>query len=233
MTPGGTPGVSGFVLTSTGTTTAPTWQAGSGGGGSPGLFAGLMSATPTKSNTGLSTSYNQSGSFTATDVGCGILLKDTSSFGPIIEGLLTTYPSSPFTLTALFSIPVPALNFVGAGIAVADTTTGKAMWFAMLYNGGFDSLAYTFSAPGTFNSGLTTTAFAIGNTQPVWFRLQDDGTNIIFSCSYDGVIFTLTGSYVKSTSYLGSSGFNYIGPTLMPQNAPAGVVLQSWTITNP
>jgi hypothetical protein len=191
---------------------------------------------PTLTGTGLATAYNQAGTFSAANVATGIVMQDTSAgIASPIEGLLEAYPSTPFTLTALFSSPSPQLAFVGAGLAVSNTTTTNAMWFGMLaFSPGWYAVVYDYTTPALQSTNHAFTNAAVSPYTPfVWLRLKDDGTNIVYSFSYDGILFTQVYTAAKSATSLGSGGFNYIGPVIQPQTSAVGTVLESWTITTP
>jgi hypothetical protein len=191
---------------------------------------------PTLTGTGLATAYNQAGTFSAANVATGIVMQDTSAgIAAPIEGLLEAYPSTPFTLTALFSSPSPQLASVGAGLAVSNTTTTNAMWFGMLaYNPVWYAVVYDYTTPALQSTNHAFTNTAVSPYTPfVWLRLKDDGTNIVYSFSYDGILFTQVYTAAKSATSLGSGGFNHIGPVIQPQMSAVGTVLESWTITTP
>lgn len=227
---------SGITVTPSGSSIA---IAATGGGGSStrGLWAELMSALPTKSGIGLTTNYNQTGTFAANNVANGIEFKDTNT-GNILEGLLGSYPGSAYTLTVLIN-RTTSVNYPSAGIIVADTTSGKAMFFSYLLFGANPPtlyfVYYTFSTPNNnVGSPVFSNTYVDNNPYFVWMRLKDDGTNITWSRSYDGNLWQQLYTVAKSASYVGSSGFNYLGYGICPQSSPATYsMLHSWSITNP
>ncbi len=215
---------------------APAWITPSGGGGaSRGLWSGLMSATPTISSTGLSTHYNESSTFSATNASDCILLSDTvAANSNVLEGLLQAYPSTAYTLTILMTVPLPAANYSGSGLVIASSTSGPAMLFDMMNQGGDVVAVYTFSSPTSETSNLYfSNNYVMGGQAFVWLRLKDDGTNITFYISYDGHFWPQIYTVAKSSSYLGSAGFNYIGFVLSPQLAAVQSCLVSWAISYP
>jgi hypothetical protein len=209
-------------------------SAAGGGGGGSGLFAGILSALPTQAGTGLTTAYNQTGTFAATNVGTGILFQETTAESAIMEGLLKAYPGTAFTLTILTTMPAPAANYAGNGIVVAASTTGNAMWFGTFYDSEYYFLAYEWATPSSLGSSLYFATSGVFQGSPyVWLRYKDDGTNLYFSYSYDGIVFIQLYTVSKASSYLGSGGFNYLGYIIEPQSVAMASVLMSWAITEP
>jgi hypothetical protein len=198
-----------------------------------GLFSGLTTSVPTRAATGLTTAYNQSGTYAVADNSNGIGLSDTvgvSSSALNLEGQLGAYPATPFTRTALFSLPPSAANYIGAALVIADSPTGKA-----LYGGSFFNSSPTFWSPGISQANSPTSWDANVSSLPygpfpfVWMKLVDDGTNIEFFVSSDGVMFVPIGTAIaKASSWLGASGFNYLGFAISTQGGPSISTLMTW-----
>lgn len=201
-----------------------------GGGSGGGLFAGILGTLPTASGTGLTTAFNHTGTYTTGNVGTGVLISDPTGSGSVaIQGQLAAYPGVPFTLTTLLSQPI-GVNNSGFGISISQAaTTGKSIWFGPFFSGGWTNLTYTFSAPNTLGTQLATATIS---AQPfIWLRLKDDGTNITFYYSYDGIVWTQEYTVAKSASFM-VGNFNFLGVVLVTGGAQS-TVLQSWTITTP
>jgi hypothetical protein len=167
-------------------------------------------------------------------VGTGILFQETTAESAIMEGLLKAYPGTAFTLTILTTMPAPAANYAGNGIVVAASTTGNAMWFGTFYDSEYYFLAYEWATPSSLGSSLYFATSGVFQGSPyVWLRYKDDGTNLYFSYSYDGIVFIQLYTVSKASSYLGSGGFNYLGYIIEPQSVAMASVLMSWAITEP
>jgi hypothetical protein len=194
-----------------------------------------MSAVPTLSGTGLTTAYNQQGTFTASNVADGIKLVDTaSSPANMLEGILMAYPTPPFTLTILLTQPRPVVDYGGAGIVVASSPTTTALAFLDQYNGSYLADTYSFSDPNTLGSNFVSATIDTYATSPnMWLTYKDDGTNITYSTSLDGDFPIQQYTVVKASSYLAAGGFHYIGLVLDPAVSKTGTVVHSWTITYP
>lgn len=209
---------------------------GSGGGGGGGLFSQILSTLPTLSGTGLTNAYNQSGTFSASDAATGILMFDTavqgSSGSNYYEGAMATYPGTPFTRKATMSVPPNFGTDDAVALSIADTLTGANLTINLFCAGGGVFKAYIFGqtlASGGSQTTVATLSALILVTSPfVWFQAIDNGTNITLQLGFDGIYFPLTYTVAKASSYLGASGFNFIGPVISPTSNHVGSVLMSW-----
>jgi hypothetical protein len=238
---GFTPTNSQVLTYTTASSPNPCWTAaaGGGGGGASGLFSQIMSATPTLSSTGLTTAWNQAGTFSATNTATGITFLDTyaiSGGADYNEGMVRTYPSAAFTLTVLFSNPT-FFTVAGEGdwfkLVIANTLSGNLETFGLNTRGStFQAGGYIWSAPSTYSSTLFERTV---NYSPFsWLQLKDNGTTVSLSISSDGVNWIGLYSEVKSSSSLGSAGYNYLGVGLDRQGTTSlGATLMSWTMTTP
>jgi hypothetical protein len=184
-----------------------------GGGGSGGLFANQLSATPTLSSTGLSNALGGSGSDTA----AGVLISSSGALG-----LYTTLvPTAPYSITALIATnttpSVPGLGW----------TDGTKVQFIYVNNSG-NRVVQSNTAINTFSASNANTGTGF-SAKLVWLRIRDDGTNVFFMHSSDGVNFTTIYTVAKSSGFLGGSGYSHIFVG-SPGNTTAGdVCVMSWT----
>jgi hypothetical protein len=105
--------------------------AANGAGGGGGWCPGPLGTLPTKAGTGLTTVWNQAGTFSATDTSSGIFIQDTASVDNRQQGIARAYPGAPFTLTALFSWPIRNMSYQSVGLAIMNTLTGANITFNM------------------------------------------------------------------------------------------------------
>lgn len=205
---------------------------GGGGGSGSGLFASLINI-PTITSSGFTTAWNQSGTFTAVNSSIGITLNDSAATGAS-EGIISAYPGVAFTETILVSAPIEK-NYTTIGFVILSTTSGANETFGLSYSSG--DFTNTLEASATHSSSPGVYVATDGNV-PVsgmqWLRYQDDGTNVKYSVSGDGVIFyPVYGPVAKSSTYLGSSGYNYLGISMSSYLANAGGTIMSLTRTTP
>lgn len=193
-----------------------------------GLFSPIISSVPTIAGLSMPTAYNQSGTFTIADTAMGVGMSDTTT-GIKTEGIVGAYPATPFTATALFSTPV-ANTIANAGIVIADTLVGKCVQNCVSVTGSSSMQVdvFNFSAPSTYNS--TPYSLNLLVSPFVWLQLSDDGTTITFNMSYDGALWTPVASYARSGSWLGSTGYNYLGIFINPQSIACRSTLMSWKL---
>ena len=206
----------------------------SGSGGS-GLFGQIISQ-PTISSMGLSTPYNQQGTFSASNNSVGIVLNDTQAFGSgdHIEGIVKTYPGVAFTATILmnFSSVPTGSNAGGAGFVIATGTSG-ALSMCEIDNSigsanlsGFEFGYSTWTNPTTFSARTGPLVYG-SSLIPVWVRWQDTSSNYICSYSADG----LTWQTLKTGSSLGYTLFG-LGLSIHNSTNAAGTIL-SYSFTTP
>lgn len=148
------------------------------------------------------------------------------------EGIVKAYPSAPFTITSLFSVPINSGSFDQNGIAIVNTPTGQAIIVG--FQGGVNQ-TFVRGIPNPTSSTATVLYSQTVGIQSsfVWIKYQDDGTNITCSFSFDGNFWPYSYTVSKASSYLGASGFNYLGLFIAPINRATGMTLMSWKLTNP
>lgn len=201
--------------------------------GGYGLFGPILSI-PTQSSSGLTTAFNQRGTFSATDVSTGIAMIDTTSAGgENLEGIVKTYPGVAYTLTALFSMPTFGGNFTLHGIIAATSTSGKIMFFGLRWaNDFYQTTVLGYNSFNSFNSFILP---VVGTYNPsfMWMRLKDDGTNITFYISSDSFYWQQIYTVAKASSFLGGGGFGLLGLIIDPATASCGSTIMSYTYTTP
>jgi hypothetical protein len=229
-------GTDGQVLTAdAASTNGVKWAAASGG-----------SSVPTLASTGLTTAWHQQGTFSATDTSTGIFLNDTTwgaSGADYNEGVLMAYPATPFTLNVCFSVPYGLSSaYAGPlGMVVADTLTGKFMNFGVQSRSSSITAAMTsWTNPTTFSTQATSGSFF---TTSRCSHLRDNGTTVTWFESTD--LNTIeqptqpTQTVTKSSSFLGATGFNYIGigfdlyNNVSANNGLRSATITAWKLTTP
>jgi hypothetical protein len=223
-------GTAGQILQTNGSGSAPSWVTSSSGNSSSSgisLFSTIAGLAPTLTGTGLSTAYNQQSSFSAVDSTAGIVLNDVAYSGDHWEGIVRAYPTPPFTLTAVLGTNSD-LSYQFAGVVIAASLVGSLIAIGVIGNGGPYRTIVTYSAPSTYVSNLVKDAISSGI---LGIKIIDDGSTLTVKFSSDGWLWHSAYSVAKSASYLGSSGFNYLGFGLDPQNYATSATLLAWNIT--
>lgn len=195
-----------------------------------GLFNQILSATPTKAGTGLTTAYNQQGTFFSADNATGFTIGDTAA-NTQIEGWVKAYPATPFTAIALIAPQSwsASINFQRFGLVVANTTTGANMIFDVGSSSNVIAQVSGSTNP-SFGSVTNIVSSPVLPSWPEyeWMKYVDNGTNITFSISSDGSNWVQVYTVSRASSYLGSSGFNFFGFVVAPTGAPMSATLLSY-----
>lgn len=199
-------GTAGQVLTSTGSG-LPVWAPAAGGG----LFGSLLSTTPTQASTGLTTVLNQ-GSATISNTAAGITIANASAPSTQVGLITSSTPSTPYTLTILGAITSDG-NYGGAmAIGWRDASSGKLEFLMMSY-GANNSGTYVVQQQSSFSNyyaNVEVSYYGMYPKYPTWMQIADDGINIRYSYSTDGINFTNIFSGTKAGSYLGGTGYNQL-----------------------
>lgn len=201
------------------------------GTGGTGLYRQLMSATPTSSSTGLTTWLNQ-GSSVVSDSDTGLTIDVPSNAAVSLSGRYVTAPSTPYTVTALIGATRTSASGGCVGIGWYDgsskiqgicyyTTTGNGPLFAVRrYTSPTAETSASFTSASNFFS------------QPIWFQIKDDGTNVSFAFSNDGANFLVVYSVAKSAGWLGATGYSKLLFFVDPRSGSNTLgTLLSWTQT--
>lgn len=143
---------------------------------------------------------------TATDETWGGITMTAPSIGAFNHRLLVqTAPTAPWTLTAHVQFG-PGYRYFDAtgsimGICARENSTGKFQSCAIRIG---DKVAgWQWTSPTLFSATLGT-AFD-HRTDNVWLRLEDNNTNMIASCSSDGINWFELGSEARGTFPTGSN----------------------------
>jgi Collagen triple helix repeat (20 copies) len=212
------------------TNTGATGPTGASSAGS-GLYASQMSSVPSASSTGFNTWINQ-GSSTVSDTAVGIcVIGAPSSSNSNLALRSKTAPSTPYKVKALMAVAQNNSSFGGLLLGWSDGTKIHGL----TYNSDSGS-QYQFTV-GKFTNATTFSAndlvqSANGPSQPVWMQLHDDGTNVTFSYSQDGLNFFDLFTVTKASGFLGSSGYTNIVFGANTQGTSAGapvVTLMSYS----
>jgi hypothetical protein len=159
------------------------------------------------------------GGATASDQNGTIVMRCPPAGGENARMLVRTAPSPPWTLIAAFECfgiaddgGIPTV-----GVLARQSSSGKFFGGTFNSQGGFlgnvfSWAAYTLASPTSFNS--TILSRANGRSTPfgryVWMKLEDDGTDLKFYGSYDGLYWHLLATHDRD-SYMTSGGPDQFG----------------------
>ncbi len=163
------------------------------------------------------------GTATIIDTGAGIYITDAASAGQVIHSLYVAAPATPYTFTALVQPLLQNTNNSSMGIGFRSSA-GKYQFIA--YEGGAGGSGISimcFDDDATFNSRATNIGWPLANT-PLWLRITDDGTNVKFFMSPNGVNFVQLYTVAKASGFLGATGYNQCCFFFNP-NAPGATIL--------
>jgi len=199
---------------------------GSGGGGGGGLFSALLSATPTMAGTGFTTWVNQGSSATAANTAVGVSIADPNSAGGYSLRLLTKVaPTAPYIATALVAIN----SLVNNVWAVFGWQSAGGELQVSEINPGSNSVVASYNSPTSQNSNQAVYNSGGANLVTlIWLQLQDDGTNVYFKWSVDGVTWLTLYSVAKASGFLGAAGYSNLVFGLAPYGGGGGVLLMSY-----
>jgi hypothetical protein len=195
-----------------------------------GLYRQNMSATPTAANTGLLNWLNQ-GTATAADSAVGLAI-DAPSTGAAtnLTGRFKAAPTPPYAIRILAAATRNSNSFSEVGIGWYDGSA-KLHLFAITTNGGAaNTLTVTrWNSVTSFNNSDFSAA-ANAYSQPIWFEIKDDGTNVSFGFSQDGANFLPVYSVAKASGFLGATGYSSVVFFVDARGASHTLAtLMSWT----
>lgn len=202
-----------------------------------GGFGGTSLADPPAS--GWTAVNLQSGASWAQDTDSMLFTIPSVGSGGNYQYEYIAYPGTPFTLTALIDVSIdPAAGtWAHAGITISDGT--KLITFGpgvgIASDGSASSLlkfvsAVKFATTSTFGSTLGYTDLAKFTGFPKWLRLVDNGTNLSWFCSINGVEWIQIGASESRTAYLGTPTRLAVGATNFSGKTIFGRV-RSWKVT--
>lgn len=175
-----------------------------------GLYAPLIKR-PKWADLGMYNTANLSSTeFSEHDMGVTITQPNRGS-GDIYAIRYKPAPSPPYTITALLAMNLLASNSGGSGVTMGWYDGTKLHHIRCPYVTGNGPVKLQVSR----NSTLSAWAANDGTEQqpmahPIWVRIKDDGTNVFFQASIDGINFATPYSVAKASGYLGASGYSNV-----------------------
>jgi hypothetical protein len=123
-----------------------------------------------------------------------------------------------------------AANFLNTGICLRESSTGKLITWGECYNTtgsvGWTSLVSRWNSPTSYGSSPNVSVLG---TRHIFYRVTDNGTNLIYSSSRNGQDFSIIALTESRTAFL-ASGPNQVGLALDLNNTthPATLFCYHW-----
>lgn len=101
-------------------------------------------------------------------------------------------------------------SFHDFGLGWRDSASNKIeyMLFSMAANSQGYYLIQQLSDINNYHNNVRQTYYSAFPVYPTWVQITDDGTNISYGFSYDGVNFQILYKAAKAGSYLDATGYN-------------------------
>ncbi len=135
---------------------------------------------------------NQGGASVSSTQGGEALTAPNSASADALRVRYIAGPSTPYTITAAFLLTMAnnATGFPQVGLCFYNSTSGKLVTIGLTgwNSNGAGSILQKWNSVSSFNGnyiGLTSMPWAAN--QLCWLRVNDTGTNFVFSISMDGV----------------------------------------------
>jgi hypothetical protein len=160
------------------------------------------------------------GTAAATDLSNALLLEQSAVSGNNYRMLVRAAPATPWTLTIAFQPHTARQSGNAHGLVLRESSTGKFIAMHMI----IAALSVTYyDNPTTTNTTPISGSVGVNYLQgPLWwFRVNDDGTNLAFRVSGNGVVWAQIGSFGRALHL--ASGPDQIGLGVQSANATWGV----------
>jgi hypothetical protein len=164
------------------------------------------------------------------------VLASPGNAGDNVNMQIQPTPLTPYTLSAAFLPEIDPVNQTSCGVVLRESSTGKFIFFRLMFDttSSITKSDIVFSLdkydnPNTFNSNYTVVSAGFLRGSVIFFKIKDDGTNIIWSYSNDGQNY-MTLTTQSRTDFL-VSGPNQIGFAINSNDpsGSAGMTLLSWS----
>lgn len=146
---------------------------------------------------------------------------------PHLKIRTTSLPATPYTITARLTGTTPTINYIRMGIGLRESATGKLR--TICTSSGLNLAVETWTDAVTYGGAVK--QFTFYRAGDLWLKIYNDGTNITWSYSGDGIYFDPVDVAVKANGFTTAAdqGFFFIDTN----NATLGasVTLLSWLIT--
>jgi hypothetical protein len=148
--------------------------------------------------------WQNQGSSTATDENGTIVMRAPAAAGENVRSLIRTAPSAPYSyIFAMQGIAVRE-GIQQFGVGFRQSSSSKMVVMHVLADGSEAKrvAVYKFNSSTSFNGSLLAVSNLLLFSRYIWFKIEDDNTNIKFSISFDGIAFIEIASEVRTTFLL-------------------------------
>ena len=158
--------------------------------------------------------WNNQGSATATIGNGRCILKDPANGSTSIRMIEQALPAGTWAYVVPFlGLQGVYTNFMAAGLALRESGSSKYEILETAVSGGPNLFVNRFTDSSTFSATAYSTGFYYG---PIFYKIEYDGTNLIYSLSFDGS----TGSFAPIESHAKAAFFS---------TAPDKIGLTCWS----
>lgn len=179
------------------------------------------------------TSSSKSGSVTAT--GPFSFLRAPALSGDNMRIRVASLPATPWTFTALMQFPFMGEAYIQGGMILRNSSSGEILTLAAVQSLSSGDNLYEI-ALGKWSSPTSSASNYILQpgfiTPQFWGRIQDNGTNRIYSVSYDGQNW-MTLYTVSDTDYITPNQFGFYADSNNSGGFDSGILIISETLTTP
>lgn len=122
--------------------------------------------------------------------------------------------ATPYAVDAAFIPQIDAANNTSCGILFRESSTNKIIFIRILFD---DTVTKSdtvisidkFNSPTSFNSNYITISANVLRGPVIWLRMKNDGTDLYWYLSVDGITFNLIFSSSKTNFF--TTGPNQVG----------------------
>ena len=145
------------------------------------------------------------GTTTASDDNGTIFLEAPAASGENCRLLTKTAPSTPYSVLAGFQAMKLFESFESFFVGFRQSSSGKLHLLSFGYDGSDPAYMaiYAFDNATTFNGTVTNSTLprtkVLITGDILWLKITDNGTNLVFNVSGDGVSFTQIASFSRTT----------------------------------
>ncbi len=172
-------------------------------------------------------SWRNQGSASISTSGQTLFLAAPAAAASDGKGREITAPGTPYSITCAFVPEAYTGNFQTFGMYFADSTSSKCVSMNYVSFGNYILRVDYLTTISTYSSTPYTHGTVNYIPSPVWFKLQDTGTNFVFSVSVNGANFSALTTLTR-TAHLASPDRVGFFVNSGASNFPISMAVHSW-----